>query len=80
MTIGGGRPSSVGGSWSGGWRGSWRIPTRMPRPARSTISLRRPMQVRWASSIDAQNRFDHPPHPIALGSEFDRLQGRGGVI
>lgn len=38
------------------------------------------MQVRWASSIDAQIAFDHAPRLIAFGEEFGRLQGRGGVI
>lgn len=38
------------------------------------------MQVRLASSIEALIAFDQAPRLIALGGEFGRLKGRGGVI
>lgn len=38
------------------------------------------MQVRWASAVEAQVAFDHAPRLIALGGEFGRVEGRGGVI
>ncbi|MFI9638969.1 hypothetical protein ACIG87_02715 [Micromonospora sp. NPDC051925] len=38
------------------------------------------MRVRWASAIDAHTAFDHASRVIALGGEFGRVEGRGGVI
>ncbi|RFS40472.1 hypothetical protein D0Q02_30590 [Micromonospora craniellae] len=38
------------------------------------------VHVRWASAIDAQIAFDQAPSLIAFGTEYQRFQGRGGVV
>ncbi|NLU81091.1 hypothetical protein HCA58_22640 [Micromonospora sp. HNM0581] len=51
-----------------------------PPDALSDFVAAAAMQVRWASAIDAQTAFDHAPRLVALGGEFGRVEGRGGVI
>ena len=38
------------------------------------------VRVRWASAIDAHIAFDQAPSLIALGGEYRRFEGRGGVV
>ncbi len=38
------------------------------------------VRVRWDSAIDAHVAFDQAPSLIAFGSQYQRIEGRGGVV